>query len=140
MPKFDLPFWLPLVSFDDGTPGPEAVPDAEARTFGGRMGLGNIDWVPISPSPTTRYDPLLEILWTLTNIKAGPREADSDNEDEEDVDMPIALTFAVPNSQHHVPPEGALVIPDPIKEVFTLPLWFLPESGHSCGILRNPVE
>ena len=62
-----------------------------------------------------RYDPLLGILRTLTNIKAGPGEADSDDEDEEDEDMLIAPTFAVPNCQHHVPPEGALVIPDPIE-------------------------
>ena len=25
-------------------------------------------------------------------------------------------------------------------EVFIMPLWFLPEYGHSCGIQRNPVE
>ena len=25
-------------------------------------------------------------------------------------------------------------------EVFIMPLWFLPESGHSCGIQWNPVE
>ena len=27
-----------------------------------------------------------------------------------------------------------------IYEVFIMPLWFLPESGHSCGIRRNPAE
>ena len=43
------------------------------------------------------------------------READSDDEDEDEKEMPIAPTFAVPNCQHRVPPEGALVIPDPIE-------------------------
>ena len=27
-----------------------------------------------------------------------------------------------------------------IQEVFIMPLWFLLESSHSCGILWNPVE
>ena len=27
-----------------------------------------------------------------------------------------------------------------IIEVFIMPLWFLPESGHSCGIQWNLVE
>ena len=39
--------------------------------------------------------------------------ADSDDEDNEDI--PIAPTFAVPNCQHYVPPERALVIPNPIE-------------------------
>ena len=28
----------------------------------------------------------------------------------------------------------------PPTEVFIMPLWFLPESGHSCGILWIPAE
>ena len=47
------------------------------------------------------------------DIAAFVRAEDSDDEDDEE--MPVAPTFAIPNCQHRVPPDGAFVIPDPIE-------------------------
>ena len=38
-----------------------------------------------------------------------------DSEDEDEPERPTIPTFTIPNIQHRVPPEGVIIIPDPIE-------------------------
>jgi len=63
------------------------------------------------------------------------RVEDSDDDDDE----PEAPTFAIPNSQHRVPPEGAIIVPDPFElYVRSLPPGVLPDPDKM--LLRRAKE
>ena len=62
------------------------------------------------------------------------RIEDSDDEDE----VPVFPTFAIPHSQHRVPPDGALVIPDPIEAyVRSLPPGTSPDPDRLVVACEN---
>ena len=54
-----------------------------------------------------------------------------DSDDEDEPEIPTILTFAIPNIQHRIPPEGAIIIPDPIETyVKSLPPGTAPDPDR----------
>ena len=54
-----------------------------------------------------------------------------DSDDEDEPEIPMILTFAIPNIQHRVPPEGTIIIPDPIETyVKSLPPGTTPDPDR----------
>ena len=71
--------------------------------------------------PTQQNDNEAEVA-NFLKIGQGDDESDSERE------APTMPTFAVPNSRHRIPPEGAFVIPDPIETyVRGLPVGATPD-------------
>ena len=62
-----------------------------------------------------------------------------ENSDEEDkAEIPAVPTFAIPKSQHRVPPEGAIVIPDPIETyIRSLPTGTHPDPDRLVVACEN---
>ena len=62
-----------------------------------------------------------------------------EDSDDEDTSETLAIpTFAIPNAQHRTPPEGALVIPDPIETyVRSLPTGTIPDPDRLVVACEN---
>jgi aspartyl protease/uncharacterized protein DUF4100 len=83
---------------------------------------------------TVRRIPAQATKETTAEVVSFLRTEDSDDEDE----TPTVPTFAVPNSRHRVPPEGALVIPDPIETyVHSLPRGKVPDPDKLIVSCEN---
>ena len=83
---------------------------------------------------TTKRIPTVGNPETSIEVANFLRIGDSDDEDE----VPIFPTFAIPNSQHRVPPDGALVIPDPIEAyIRSLPPGTSPDPDRLVVACEN---
>ena len=95
----------------------------------------------VREATVTRRIPTQGTKETTVDATAFLRMPDSDDEDDEDEDekeLPAAPTFAIPYCQHRVPPDGALVIPDPIESyVKSLPKGVAPDPERLIAANEN---
>lgn len=85
---------------------------------------------------TSRRQPVQNSKNDTTEVANFLQVEDSDEED--DFEIPATPTFAIPNVQHRVPPEGALVIPDPIETyVRSLPSGVNPDPDRLIVACEN---
>ena len=93
----------------------------------------------LSLSPDVRAQ-IREAITTRRIVAQGNQEQPSeavnflwveDSDDKHEPEIPMILTFAIPNIQHHVPLEGVIIIPDPIETyVKSLPPGTAPDPDR----------
>ena len=106
--------------------------DVYSRTMGTPITVTQQELLSLSPEVWAQ---IREAITTRHIAVQGNQEQPSeavnffwveDSDDEDEPEIPTILTFAIPNIQHHVPPEGMIIIPDPIETYVKS----LPQEPH----------